>query len=69
MSIVNDDQTLLEISKRLGEIKERATIESDEDFFAIGFAEGFIYGFARLRDLTDAELDQQIRQAKGGVGG
>ena len=57
MSTINDDPTLLKVSKQLREIRERGSIGSQEDAFAINFAEGFIYGCAQQQESTERKED------------
>jgi len=51
----NDDPTLLKVSERLRVIRERGSVAGLEDSFAMSFAEGLIYGFARQQKFEGKE--------------
>ena len=46
---------LLEVAERLGMIRERGPAAGSDDSFALSFAEGLIYGFARQQKFEREE--------------
>ena len=54
-STVEGDPTLLQVSERLRVIRERGSVAGVADSFAMSFAEGLIYGFARQQKFERKE--------------